>query len=657
MSEIRFQCDACQHAIVANAATSGSEMHCPKCQKTLTVPAPPPPAANAEELPPVSHAGPTPTPPHAADLPKIKGYEILTKLGEGGMGAVYKAREPMLNRLVAIKVMSRRYGDDATFVARFIREAAAAANLSHRNMVRVFTAGESNQIRYIAMEFVEGRTLSQHIQKHERLDAREAVAVTIYVAQALQHAWNKARLIHRDIKPENIFLSYGGEVKVGDLGLAKSLDETDAVLTTTGVTMGSPHYISPEQARAMKDMDFRADIYSLGCTLFHMLTGRPPFDAEDTFSIMMKHVKEPPPAITEIWPECPPSLAALLGRMLTKDRNARPQSYEKLIAELVAIHDGLKSSSSPSPISPVEPTKSFMAKLIPVPRRKLAGIAGVVAGAGVAVALAGLWWWFSREAGDEGSGKGQAAGIQSADSPAVAQSSTTQLPTPPTTPSSLSAAPAQVPESSTVSAKESTAAIAPAGERAAADMPPNKPKTDANEIPAARSVITDRRGNLKGERSRQFVDIVEASVERRGNEYVLSMTMAAPFPPQDQMQGKPTTLTWFIDLDRNPKTGQQSKGGFGRDYNIHLRYGETGWRPDFFKVSDVSKGAKTPRDLSAIRIEVNGTTARLRVPVSFIAGQTFDWFADAVCGGPKNPPRTSNPRTARATFYGSTTTR
>jgi len=481
--------------------------------------------------------------------------------------------------------------------------------------------------------------------------------VTIYVAQALQHAWNKARLIHRDIKPENIFLSYGGEVKVGDLGLAKSLDETDAVLTTTGVTMGSPHYISPEQARAMKDMDFRADIYSLGCTLFHMLTGRPPFDAEDTFSIMMKHVKEPPPVITEIWPDCPPSLAALLGRMLTKDRNARPQSYEKLITELVAIHDELKSSSSPSPISPVEPTKSFMAKLIPVPRRKLAGMAGAVAGALVAAAIAGLWWWFSWEAGDEESGKEPTTGVQSADSPAVVPPAAASLPTPATTRPDPVAAPAQIPEASTASAKESATALAPAGERAAADMPPEKPKTDANEIPAARSVITDRRGNLKGERSRGFVDIVEASLEQRGNEYVLSMTMAAPFPPPEQMKDKPTTLTWFIDLDRDPKTGQQGKGGFGRDYNIHLRYGEKGWRTDFFKVSDVSKAAKTPRDLSAIRIEVSGATARLRVPVSFIAGQTFDWFADAVCGGPKNPPRTSNPRTARATFRASATAR
>ncbi|MCX6908065.1 MAG: serine/threonine-protein kinase, partial [Verrucomicrobia bacterium] len=222
MADIRFQCDACQHPVVAEASASGSQITCPNCQKPLTVPNPPTldAAANADELPPVSQAGPTPAPQPAPELPQIEGYEILAKLGEGGMGAVYRARQPLLNRVVALKVMSRRYSDDPSFVARFIREAAAAANLSHRNMVQVFTAGESNGIRFIAMEFVEGRTLSEHIRKHGRLDAREAVAVAIYVVQALQYAWNKARLIHRDIKPENVFLSYGGEVKVGDLGLA-----------------------------------------------------------------------------------------------------------------------------------------------------------------------------------------------------------------------------------------------------------------------------------------------------------------------------------------------------------------------------------------------------------------------------------------------------
>ncbi|MCX6907532.1 MAG: bifunctional serine/threonine-protein kinase/formylglycine-generating enzyme family protein [Verrucomicrobia bacterium] len=400
MAAIQFTCDACQHPVVADALASGSEIRCPGCQKPLIVPNPPTldAAANADELPPVSQAGPAPASQPAADLPQIEGYEILAKLGEGGMGAVYRARQPLLNRVVALKVMARRYSDDPSFVARFVREAAAAANLSHRNMVQVFTAGESNGIRFIAMEFVEGRTLSEHIRKHGRLDAREAVAVAIYVAQALQYAWNKARLIHRDIKPENVFLSYGGEVKVGDLGLAKSVGETETVLTTTGVTVGSPHYISPEQARAAKDMDFRADIYSLGCTLFHMLTGRPPFDAEDILSIMMKHVSEPPPVISEIWPECPPSLAALLGRMLAKDRNARPASYEKLVEELVVIHDELRSSSKPSPISPVEPTKSFVAKTVPALRRKppvMIGTAVAVA-AGV-ITFAGLWLWSSWE--------------------------------------------------------------------------------------------------------------------------------------------------------------------------------------------------------------------------------------------------------------------
>jgi tRNA A-37 threonylcarbamoyl transferase component Bud32 len=345
----------------------------------------------------MSEAGTVLGPQPAVDLPRIEGYEILAKLGEGGMGTVYKARQPQSNRLVALKAMFPRFSNDAMFIARFIREAAAAANLDHPNLVRVLASGESNNTRFIAMEFVEGRTLQQHIKRHGRLDAREAIAVTTYVAQALQHAWAKARLVHRDIKPENIFLSSAGEVKVGDLGLAKCVGEMSTELTTTGMTMGSPHYISPEQVRAVKDIDFRTDIYSLGCTLYHMLTGRPPFDAEDSFTIMAKHVNEPPPAIADEWPDCPLPLAASLDKMLAKDRDARPGSYEKLIAELLAIHQTLKSPSAPEtagPISPVEPAGSYVAKLDSAPRRKPARVIGVVVGAACVAALAGGWLWF-----------------------------------------------------------------------------------------------------------------------------------------------------------------------------------------------------------------------------------------------------------------------
>ncbi|MCX6907027.1 MAG: serine/threonine-protein kinase, partial [Verrucomicrobia bacterium] len=169
------------------------------------------------------------------------GYEILAKLGQGGMGAVYKARQQMLNRLVALKVMAPSLSGDPSFVARFIREASAAANLNHPNMVQVYTAGENDKIYYIAMEFVEGESLRIRLDRLGRIPPQEAIAITVYVAQALQYAWNKARLIHRDIKPDNVFLSNAGEVKVGDLGLAKSVGGETTELTQTGTAMGSPH--------------------------------------------------------------------------------------------------------------------------------------------------------------------------------------------------------------------------------------------------------------------------------------------------------------------------------------------------------------------------------------------------------------------------------
>ena len=238
------------------------------------------------------------------------GYEILAKLGQGGMGAVYKARQPLLKRFVAIKVMAPHLREDAAFVTRFIREAALAANLHHPNMVLVHTAGEQDGVYHIVMEFVEGESLHEHIASHGRLEAREAVAITVYVCQALQYAWKQARLIHRDIKPANIFLSTTGEVKLGDLGLAKSQGQSTAGATMTGMVMGSPHYMSPEQARAVKEIDFRADIYSLGCTLYHMLIGRPPYEGDDSMAIMMRQINDPPPAIFKVWPQCPPAWVA-----------------------------------------------------------------------------------------------------------------------------------------------------------------------------------------------------------------------------------------------------------------------------------------------------------------------------------------------------------
>ncbi|MCX6897366.1 MAG: SUMF1/EgtB/PvdO family nonheme iron enzyme [Verrucomicrobia bacterium] len=280
------------------------------------------------------------------------GYEILAKLGEGGFGSVYKARQPALNRLVALKILATHLATDAEFVARFKREATLAASFNHPNLVLVYAAGESDGSHYMAMEFVEGETLRHHIEKHGRLQPREAIAIAVYVAQALQYAWNKSHLIHRDIKPDNVFLSQASEVKVGDLGLAKNVGQSTAGMTATGMMMGSPHYISPEQANARKDIDFRADIYSLGCTLYQMLTGRTPYEGDEPMSVMNLHVNAPPPAMFKVWPQCPMPLALLVGKMLKKNPRERHASYEELIAELTAVHEKLTAAQTASAAPP-----------------------------------------------------------------------------------------------------------------------------------------------------------------------------------------------------------------------------------------------------------------------------------------------------------------
>ncbi|MBM4082662.1 MAG: serine/threonine protein kinase, partial [Planctomycetes bacterium] len=194
------------------------------------------------------------------------GYEVVSLLGRGGMGFVWKARQPMLNRFVALKIMAPELAADPEFVKRFKREATAAASLMHENLVQVYAAGEFEGQHYIAMEFVEGETLRNLIERSGKLDPIEALDITVQIAQALQHAWNKAQIIHRDVKPENVFLTRQKEVRLGDMGLAKTVGGPTTSLTQTGMMMGSPHYISPEQARGLKEIDFRADIYSLGCT-------------------------------------------------------------------------------------------------------------------------------------------------------------------------------------------------------------------------------------------------------------------------------------------------------------------------------------------------------------------------------------------------------
>ncbi len=255
-------------------------------------------------------------------------YEILEKIGTGGMSDVYKAKCHKLNRYVAVKVLKQEFSENANFVSKFRIEAQAAAGLMHPNIVNVYDVGEESGIYYIVMELVEGITLKKYIEKKARLSYKEAVSIAIQVSMGIDAAHNN-HIIHRDIKPQNIIISKDGKVKVTDFGIAKAATSN----TITSNVMGSVHYTSPEQARGGYS-DEKSDIYSLGISLFEMLTGRVPFNGETTVAIAIKHIQEDMPYPSDFVPEIPVCVENIVLKCCQKSPDRRYQSMQELIADL-----------------------------------------------------------------------------------------------------------------------------------------------------------------------------------------------------------------------------------------------------------------------------------------------------------------------------------
>jgi serine/threonine-protein kinase len=255
-------------------------------------------------------------------------YEILEKIGTGGMSDVYKAKDIKLNRSVAVKVLKQEFSENENFVSKFRVEAQAAAGLEHPNIVNIYDVGEENGIYYIIMEVVEGITLKDYIEKKARLSVKEAISIAIQVSMGIQAAHGN-KIIHRDIKPQNIMISTSGKVKVTDFGIAKAATSN----TITSNVMGSVHYTSPEQARGGYS-DEKSDIYSLGITLFEMLTGRVPFNGETTVAIAIKHIQEEMPSPRDFVPEIPISVEQIVFKCTGKSPDRRYQSVEEVIADL-----------------------------------------------------------------------------------------------------------------------------------------------------------------------------------------------------------------------------------------------------------------------------------------------------------------------------------
>jgi serine/threonine protein kinase len=263
----------------------------------------------------------------------LNRYELLEKIGEGGMGIVYKAKCHLLNRIVAVKILKTEFCKDEEFVARFKREATSAARLSHPNIVNVHDVGEDNSVNFIVMEYINGKTLKQIIKASGRISAQRTVEIALQTVRALDCA-HKNNIIHRDVKPDNILITEDNIVKVADFGIAKVADSR--TVTNSNKVIGTAHYFSPEQAKG-NFVDGRTDIYSLGIVMYEMITGRVPYNAESCITIAMMHIQEPVTPPIEIIADIPENVNGVILKAMEKEPMNRYQDAKKMAEILSAI--------------------------------------------------------------------------------------------------------------------------------------------------------------------------------------------------------------------------------------------------------------------------------------------------------------------------------
>ena len=271
--------------------------------------------------------------------PQIPGYQLLEELGTGAMATVYKARQLSLDRLVAIKVLPHKYTNNLQFVERLYAEGRAAAKLNHPHIVGALDVGLAGDTHYFVMEYVAGHTVFDDITSRGRYDEKVALDIAIKIARAIVHA-HVAGFIHRDIKPKNIMLDNQGDVKLADMGLARAVSDREAAESEAGKAYGTPYYISPEQIRGEIDVDSRADIYSFGATLYHMVTGQVPFEGPNPSTVMHKHLKDnlvPPDHINSALSH---GISEIIEVCMAKDKNRRYESTADLLKDLEAVGGG-----------------------------------------------------------------------------------------------------------------------------------------------------------------------------------------------------------------------------------------------------------------------------------------------------------------------------
>ena len=305
---MRFQCPGCGSLVAVENSDMGTMVQCGSCSKIVNVPS-----------------------ARVCKGALVGDFIIEQELGRGGMGVVYKAHQISLDRPAALKVLSDAYANNAEFVVGFIKEARAAAKLNHPHIVQAYAVGEDEGVFYLAMEYIDGETMKGVLKREKMIPVIQAINIIQQIAEALSSAWNEQKLIHRDIKPDNIMLTSNGRAKLADLGLARTAGDIDD--SEDDEVMGTPQYICPEHLTGAP-MDVRSDIYSLGATFFHFVTGRFPFEGKTGAEIAQKHITDPLPPPDQVNPELPSCVARIIEKMMAKNPLMRYQEADALVDDL-----------------------------------------------------------------------------------------------------------------------------------------------------------------------------------------------------------------------------------------------------------------------------------------------------------------------------------
>lgn len=331
---MRFQCPFCRGIVAVENSDMGSDVQCGHCGEVVTVPC-----------------------SRLATGAVIADFIILEELGRGGMGIVYLAHQISLDRPAAVKILADTYANNAEFVVNFIKEARVAAKLNHPHIVQAYAVGEDEGVFFFAMEHIDGETMKQVLRREKVIGVEKCVTIIQQIAEALDYAWKEAKLIHRDIKPDNIMITKNGRAKLADLGLSKVAGDVDD--SDSDEVMGTPQYISPEHLTGAP-MDVRSDIYSLGATFYHLLTGRFPFEGRTATEIARKHLEEKlvPPQLVN--PEIPIAIGQVIEKMMAKNIKNRYQDAEQLVDDLRMVRRGKRPPSATQGVKTPGQTKLGM---------------------------------------------------------------------------------------------------------------------------------------------------------------------------------------------------------------------------------------------------------------------------------------------------------